>query len=55
VGDGATRLLVDVTAKGEAKTTVAVQHERLPDAAAVARAKEAWRARPAALKELLER
>lgn len=49
-----TRLTVDFAAKGDGKTLVAVEHVRLPDAAAVAEAKRVWRDRLTALKELLE-
>jgi hypothetical protein len=53
--DGATRVIVGFEAKGEAKSTVAVQHERLPDAEEAERTKQAWRERLAALKADLER
>jgi len=52
--DDATRIQVDFTAKGEAKSQAAVQHERLPDAQAAEEAKAYWRERLAALKALLE-
>jgi uncharacterized protein YndB with AHSA1/START domain len=54
-GDGTTRVNVYFTAKGDAKTTVAVSHERLADAEAAERAKAGWRTRLTRLKELLER
>jgi FAD/FMN-containing dehydrogenase len=49
-GDGSTRVLVTFTAKGDAKSTVAVSHERLPDAEAAERIKAYWRERLAVLK-----
>jgi hypothetical protein len=52
--DGSTRVIVDFTAKGEAKSTVALAHERLPDSEAAERTKAAWRERLAALKSELE-
>jgi uncharacterized protein YndB with AHSA1/START domain len=52
--DGATRVNVGFTAKGEAKSQVAPAHERLPDAEAAEEAKAYWRERMAALKALLE-
>jgi hypothetical protein len=54
-GDGATRVNVVFIAKGEAKSTAALQHERLADAAEAERMKAYWRARVATLKEVLER
>lgn len=50
----ASRLVVGVEAKGDAKCQVAVSHERLPDAETAERFKGMWRERLAALKELLE-
>lgn len=52
--DGATRVNVTFTASHEAKSQVAVSHERLPDAEAAEKAKAYWRERVAALKALLE-
>jgi hypothetical protein len=52
--DGSTRVIVGFEAKGEAKSTVAVQHERLPDAATAERTKAQWRERLSALKGELE-
>lgn len=52
--DGSTRLIVDFTAKGEAKSTVALAHERIPDGEEAERRKLFWRARLAELKRLLE-
>ena len=54
-GDGETRVNVGFTAKGEAKSAVALEHERLADAAEAERMKTFWRDRVAALKEVLER
>jgi hypothetical protein len=54
-GDGETRLVVSFTAKGKAKSTVSLAHERLADAAEAERMKAFWRERVVALKELLER
>jgi hypothetical protein len=53
-GDGSTRLIVNFTARGEAKSQVALVHERIPDAAAAEELKPWWRARVAGLKQLLE-
>jgi uncharacterized protein YndB with AHSA1/START domain len=53
--DGTTRVNVFFTAKGEAKSTATVQHERLADAAEAERMKAYWRDRVAAMKEALER
>ena len=52
--DGATRVIVGFEAKGDAKSTVSVQHERLPDADFAERTKAEWRERLAALKSELE-
>jgi hypothetical protein len=54
-GDGETRVIVGFTATGEAKSTVALEHERLADAEQAERMKAYWRDRVAALKEVLER
>ena len=54
-GDGRTRVNVTFIAKGEAKSTVALQHERLEDAQEAERVKAMWRERVATLKEVLER
>ncbi len=51
--DGRTRILVYFEDKG-AKSTVTVQHEKLADAAEVARVKSDWQARLAELKLALE-
>jgi hypothetical protein len=53
-GDGQTRVLVGFIAKGDAKSSLALQHERLADAAEAERMKAYWRERVAALKEVLE-
>jgi uncharacterized protein YndB with AHSA1/START domain len=54
-GDGETRVNVGFTPKSEGKSTVALEHERLPDAEEAERMKAFWRDRVAALKEMLER
>ena len=54
-GDGATRVVVGFTAKGDGKSVVDIEHARLPDAAEGERMKAFWRERVAALKEVLER
>ncbi|HEV2813071.1 MAG TPA: hypothetical protein VGW10_07460 [Solirubrobacteraceae bacterium] len=53
-GDGPTRVNVTFVAKGEARSTVAVEHARLADAAEAERMKAFWRERLAALKAELE-
>ena len=53
-GDGATRVHVTFAAKGEAKSTAALSHERLADGAEAERMKAFWRERVAGLKEVLE-
>ena len=53
-GDGATRVIVGFAAKGETKSTVSLEHAKLPDAAEAERMKAFWRERVAALKEVLE-
>jgi hypothetical protein len=53
-GDGSTRVLVTFTAKGDAKSTVAVSHERLPDAETAERMRSYWRERLPVLKAVLE-
>jgi Domain of unknown function (DUF4287) len=52
--DGSTRLVIAFTARGEAKSQVALVHERIPDAGTADELKAFWRGRMAALKELLE-
>jgi hypothetical protein len=53
-GDGETRVIVGFTAQGDAKSTVALEHERLPDAEEAERMKAFWRDRVVTLKEVLE-
>jgi uncharacterized protein YndB with AHSA1/START domain len=52
--DGSSRVVVDFTAKGPARSTVALAHERLADADEAETMKAMWRQRLSALKELLE-
>jgi uncharacterized protein YndB with AHSA1/START domain len=52
--DGSTRLVIAFTARGEAKSQVALVHERVPDAGTADKLKAFWRERMAALKQLLE-
>jgi hypothetical protein len=52
--DGTTRLVIAFTARGDAKSQVALVHERVPDAEAAAELKAWWRGRVAVLKEVLE-
>jgi uncharacterized protein YndB with AHSA1/START domain len=52
-GHGRTRVNVTFQAKGEARSTVTVEHARLPDAAAAARMKAWWRERLTTLEGLL--
>jgi uncharacterized protein YndB with AHSA1/START domain len=53
-GDGATRVITGFEPKGEAKSTVALEHVRLADAAEAERMKAFWRERLIALKSQLE-
>jgi uncharacterized protein YndB with AHSA1/START domain len=53
-GDGPTGVIAGFEAKGDAKSVVAIEHARLPDAAEAERMKAFWRERVAALKEVLE-
>ena len=53
--DSDTRVIVSFEAKGKMKSTVYLQHERLPDGEEAERMKGFWRDRVAALKEVLER
>jgi hypothetical protein len=53
--DGASRVLVTFSAKGEDKSTAALQHVRLSDASEAERMKSYWRERVASLKQELER
>lgn len=52
--DGSTRLVIAFTARGDAKSQVALVHERVPDAEAAEAMKAYWRERVAVLKEVLE-
>ena len=52
--DGSTRLVIAFTARGEAKSQVALTHERVPDAATADELKAWWRQRVADLKQVLE-
>ena len=52
--DGATRIAIGFTAKGETRSSVALDHERLPDAETAAEMKAFWRERLEQLKGLLE-
>jgi hypothetical protein len=54
-GDGETRVIVGFISKGEEKSAVALEHERLADSEAAERMKAFWRDRVSALKEVLER
>ncbi len=53
--DGPTRVHVTFTAKGDAKSTATLSHERLADAGEADRMKAYWRDRVKALKQELER
>jgi hypothetical protein len=53
--DDETRVVVWFSAQGDAKSTVALEHARLPDAEEADRMKAFWRERVAVLKEVLER
>ena len=53
-GDGSTRVIVFLEAKGEFKSTVSLAHERLPNAAEAERMKAYWRERLTTLKSELE-
>jgi len=52
--DGSSRVVVAFNAKGEGRCQVVVQHERLPDAEAVARMKAYWAAALARLRAVLQ-
>jgi hypothetical protein len=54
-GEGDTRVHVGFLAKGEAKSTLALEHVRLANASEADRMKAFWRERVATLKEVLER
>jgi uncharacterized protein YndB with AHSA1/START domain len=53
-GDGETRVNVGFQAKGDERSTVDLEHERLPDAEQAERMKAYWRECVAALKSQLE-
>ena len=53
-GDGTTRVNVTFLARDDAKSTVALEHRRLPDAGEAARLKTYWRERLVTLKQLVE-
>ncbi|MDP9068435.1 MAG: DUF4287 domain-containing protein [Actinomycetota bacterium] len=53
-GDGSTRVNVGFTAKDESKSTVALAHERLPDADEAESTKALWKQRLVDLKSFLE-
>jgi uncharacterized protein YndB with AHSA1/START domain len=53
-GDGTTRVNVGFTAKGPARSQVALAHERLPDVEAAEREKAGWRERLVALAAFLD-
>jgi hypothetical protein len=53
-GGGETRVSVTFVAKGEARSTVALEHERIGDAEQAAEVKARWRERLSALKSQLE-
>jgi hypothetical protein len=52
--DGATRIAIGFTPKGDDRATVALEHERLPDAEAAERQKTFWRDRLRELQRVLE-
>ncbi len=54
-GGGPTRVNVTFLSKGDAKSTVALEHRRLADAGEAERMKVYWRERLGALKDTLER
>jgi hypothetical protein len=53
-GEGETRVIVGFEDKGDAKSTAALEHARLPDAEEAERMKAFWRERVSVLKEMLE-
>lgn len=53
--DGATRVHIHITAKGDAKASLSVNHERLRDGDEAERMKAYWRERLAAFKSFVER
>jgi len=52
--DGSTRVMTSFVEKGPSTSTVAVAHERLPDAGEAETTKLAWRERLSGLKTSLE-
>ncbi|HET9006133.1 MAG TPA: hypothetical protein VFQ04_05405, partial [Actinomycetes bacterium] len=52
--DGSTRLVINFTARGDAKCQVALVHGRIPDAESAEKLRTFWRERVAVLKQLLE-
>lgn len=52
--DGSTRLAVGFTARGDVRSTVALEHQRLPDEETGERVRALWRERLADLQRLLE-
>jgi len=52
--DPPSRVVCELTSKGEAKTQIGLLHEKLPDADTAERMKAMWRGRLTQLKELLE-
>jgi hypothetical protein len=52
--DGSTRLVINFTARGDAKSQAALVHERVPDAGTADKLKAFWRERLAVLKQVLE-
>lgn len=55
VVDDEGRVVLTFDAKGDSRTTLSIEHEKLPDAASARRWTTFWRERLTALKELLER
>ena len=54
VNDGEGRIIVSFDPKGDSKTAIAIEHEKLPDAETAAQWKIIWRTQLGALKALLE-
>lgn len=54
-GEGDSRVVVGLEAKGNEKSTASLAHEKLPDAGEADRMKAYWRERVTTLKEVLER
>jgi uncharacterized protein YndB with AHSA1/START domain len=53
-GDGSTRVVIGFETKGDGKSLIALQHQRLPDSETAATMKAFWRERLSGLKALLE-